>query len=318
MQVRIPMISKKNGEPLALEEDVSRELFDSLIEDLVKRTHHPVDVVLGDSGVQKEQLDLVLLVGGSTRVPLVAKDIRDYLGKEPAQLISPDLAVAQGAAIQAAIIEGTLDEDESIIMTDVNPFTLGISTLFRDSFDYMSVIIPRNVTIPVTKKQVYYTSCEGQESAEVIIYQGEHRTASRNHCLGRFIVNDIPYANAGEEAIEVAFSYNQNGILDVSAVIVSTGREASVTINMMDVQAEERMDVENWREAPDAEDYRTIIRRAEKFLSKEKGKLLDVDAARELEELIYQLKKSIIKNNLNEADELEMEIDDLMDEYSRI
>lgn len=318
VQVRIPMISKKNGIPLALEEDVTREQFESLIVDLVKKTHHPVEVVLGDSGVSREQLDMVLLVGGSTRIPLVAEDIKNYLGKEPTKSISPDFAVAEGAAIQAAIIEGKLDEDESIVMTDVNPYTLGIQALSNYSFDYMSVIIPRNVTIPVMKKQTYYTSGDGQESADIVIYQGEHRTASRNHCLGRFTVEKIPYGMAGEEAIEVAFSYNQNGILEVSAVIVSTGKEASVTINMMDVQSEERMDVTDWREAPDADEYRTIVRRGEKFLRKEKGNHLDEDDARELEELLYQLKKSVIENRLEEADELEEEIGELIDEYSEI
>lgn len=318
VQVRIPMISKKNGIPLALEEDVTREQFESLIVDLVKKTHHPVEVVLGDSGVSREQLDMVLLVGGSTRIPLVAEDIKNYLGKEPTKSISPDFAVAEGAAIQAAIIEGKLDEDESIVMTDVNPYTLGIHALSNYSFDYMSVIIPRNVTIPVMKKQTYYTSGDGQESADIVIYQGEHRTASRNHCLGRFTVEKIPYGMAGEEAIEVAFSYNQNGILEVSAVIVSTGKEASVTINMMDVQSEERMDVTDWREAPDADEYRTIVRRGEKFLRKEKGNHLDEDDARELEELLYQLKKSVIENRLEEADELEEEIGELIDEYSEI
>ena len=313
---RIPMIVSKDGGPLALEEEVTRAVFEGLIADLVERTHHPVDVVLGDSNVSREELDMVLLVGGSTRVPLVAADIGAYLGRQPSEAVNPDFAVAEGAAIQAAIIEGRLDGDDSIIMTDVNPYTLGIRAMSDWSMDYMSVIIPRNVTIPVTRKEIYHTSWDGQDKAEIEVYQGEHRLASRNHCLGRFTVEGIPRAKRGQESIEVSFSYNQNGMLGVSAVIVSTGAKAAVDINLMDSEAEERVDVSRWREAPDAGDYRASVRRGERFLKSQDGEAMDEDGRRELEELLYQIKKAVIDSRLDKADALEEEIEQLIDEYS--
>lgn len=316
VSIRIPMIASKDGAPLALEEEVTREIFNGLIEPLIKRTHYPIDVVLGDSGISREEIDLVLLVGGSTRVPLVACDIEKYLNLKPATLVNPDFAVAEGAAIQAAIIAGGISEEDSIIMTDVNPYTLGIRAMTYDSEDFMSVIIPRNVTIPVTKTETYYTSWDGQERAEIEVFQGEHRTASKNHLLGKFMVEGIPWGPRGEQSIGVSFSYNQNGMLEVTAVIDSTGKTAEVTIDMMGTEKEAKIDVSGWREAPDADDYRTVIRRGERFLKKEKGNLLDEEGAEELEHLLYLIKKFILEGDLEEADDLEEEIGILIDEYS--
>ena len=158
VNVVIPLIAEKDGKPLALEEEVTRTLFEEQIRELVERTHEPIDVVLNDAGISEQELDMILLVGGSTRVPIVRQDIADYLGLEPVQMVDPDYAVAEGAAIQAGILSGELDEEQSLVMTDVNPYTLGVRAVhgFRD--DYMSVVIPRNTTIPVTRKEMYYTS----------------------------------------------------------------------------------------------------------------------------------------------------------------
>ena len=142
-EIIIPMIANKDGKPLALEETITRTQFEELISELVERTHEPIDIVLNDSGVSEKDLDMILLVGGSTRVPIIKEDIAQYLGKEPVQAIDPDYAVAEGAAIQAGILSGALDGDDSIVITDVNPYTLGIRALSYDDFDYMSVIIPK-------------------------------------------------------------------------------------------------------------------------------------------------------------------------------
>lgn len=314
--IRIPFLAEKDGTPLALEETVTRSQFEELIRDLVRRTQRPVEVVLEDGGISKEDLDLILLVGGSTRVPLVSRELNEFLGMEPKGEIDPDFSVAMGAAIQAGIIEGTVDSDSSIIMTDVNPYTLGIRTVSDFNFDQMSVIIPRNITIPVTRHRAFHTSVPNQEAAEIEIYQGESRTASRNHLLGKFTIDGIPPAPAGEEDIDVSFSYNQNGMLNVSAVLVSTGREMSVDIDMMEAKREERIDVSGWKNSPFAGDYRSTVRRAEKALKqlKRTEEEESKETAGELEELLYQMKKAVIEENLDEADDLEEEIRDLMEE----
>lgn len=158
--IRIPFLAEKDGAPLALEEKVTRSQFEDLIRDLVRRTQRPVEVVLEDGGISKEDLDLILLVGGSTRVPLVSRELKEFLGMEPKGEIDPDFSVAMGAAIQAGIIAGTVDSDSSIIMTDVNPYTLGIRTISDFNYDQMSVIIPRNITIPVTRHEVLERDAE--------------------------------------------------------------------------------------------------------------------------------------------------------------
>ena len=315
-RVLLPMITEKEGVPVELDETVGREHFEELIRDLVERTHEPIDVVLDDSGMTAEDLDMILLVGGSTRIPLVQTDIEDYLGKKPCFAVDPDYAVAQGAAIQAGIINGLVDDEKGIMMTDVNPYTLGIRSLNEYMMDYMSVIIPRNVTIPVTKKQMYYTSWDGQTSADIEVYQGESRSVEENHLIGTFRIHGIPTGPAGKERLEVAFSYNQNGMLNVTAKIMSTGKEASITIDMMQTaDGEERMDVSGWKESVLAEDYRTVIRRAERWLKKHEGETGTEEEYEEIEELLYRLKLAVIEEEDGDAEDLEEEIRELMEEY---
>lgn len=304
--IKLPLIAQKDGKPLALEETVTAAQFEELIGDMILRTHRPIDVVLGDSGLSKSDIDLILLVGGSTRVPLVRKDIERFMGMEPASLVDPDYAVAEGAAVQAGIISGVIKAEDSLIMTDVNPFTLGIRV--SDGFDTncMSVIIPRNVTIPVTRKETYTTSADGQRSADIEIYQGEFHTATRNNFLGKFNIGGIPPKPAGEGKIDVSFSYNQNGMLAVTAMIPDTGREASIEVDLMEAKEEARIDVSGWKNAKGAGAYRTVIRRAEKLLLQPelKAELSDWE---ELDEMVYLLKRAILQDN-DEAEELEDEI----------
>lgn len=310
--VTLPMIAMKDGMPLSLEEVVTRAEFEDLIGNLIESTHEAIDVVLSDGGISENELDMVLLVGGSTRIPLVHRDIWEYLGIEPTQAVDPDYAVAEGAAIQAGIIEGVLDDEDGLVVTDVNPYTLGVRTIsgFRD--DYMSVVIPRNVTIPVTRKERYYTSWDGQTSADIEVYQGEARSVYDNHKLGNFRISGIPSRDAGEEQIEVAFSYNLNGILNVSATIVSTGKEASIVIDMME-NGEKRIDVSGWKNCSLAGDYRTTIRRSEKWLKDHKDSV-EEEHLRELEEMIYRLKKAIIEEDEESAEDYEENIQNLMEE----
>ena len=279
-----------------MDEVITRAKFEELILDLVARTHEPIDVVLSDSGISAQQLDKILLVGGSTRVPLVRRDIEAYFGKKPEAAIDPDYAVAQGAAIQAAIISGQIDESSEIVMTDVNPYTLGVRALRGYDDDYMSVIIPRNKTIPTTKKQKYYTSWDGQTTAVIEVYQGESSSTRYNHCIGEFTLSGIPSERAGKEAIDISFSYNQNGMLQVTGVIVSTGEEASIDIDMLNTK-EKRIDVSGWKASELAGDYRAVIRRAEKWMKAHEGD-------QKVDELLYRLKKAILEEDDPQAEEL--------------
>ncbi len=316
-QVLIPMIAEKSGEPLALDETITVEAFEEMTKDLINRTHPPIDVVLTDSGILAEEIDRVILVGGSTRMPLVAKDIEAYLHMEPAQAVNPDYAVAEGAAIQAGIIEGSIHQEDSIIITDVNPYTLGIRVVDDFSMDRMAVVIPRNVTIPVTRSETYFTSTDYQTVAHIEVYQGESTTASRNHFLGDFEIHGIPAKKAKAERINVEFSYNLNGMLNVTATIPSTGADASIEINMMQEQdsEEETVDVSAWKEAPHAKQFRTIIRRAERMLKDPKVQE-DPLLAEDLDAAIYDLKEAILSDDLELAGVCESDLMYLLDELS--
>ncbi len=291
--VQLPVLTVKNDVPYAMDEVVTRAKFEELIQDLVERTHKPIDVVLSDSGIQAEELDRILLVGGSTRVPLERS-------------VDPDYAVAQGAAVQAAIISGLIDESSEIVMTDVNPYTLGVRSIHGFDQDYMSVIIPRNKTIPTTKKQRFYTSGDGQTEAVIEVYQGESSSVRYNHHIGEFTLKGIPGRAAGEESIDVSFSYNQNGMLHVTGIVVSTGQEASIEINMLDTK-EARVDVSGWKSSELAGEYRSAVRRAEKWVK-------DHEEDKRAEELLYYLKKAILEEDEEQAQGFEEELQDYIEE----
>lgn len=316
-QILIPMIAEKSGEPLALDETLTAETFEQLTRELIERTHPPIDVVLADSGILPTEIDRVILVGGSTRMPLVAKDIKDYLQMEPVQAVNPDYAVAEGAAIQAGIIQGSIHQEDSIIITDVNPYTLGIRVVDDYSMDRMAVVIPRNVTIPVTRSETYFTSTDNQTIAHIEVYQGENSSASRNHFLGDFEIHGIPARKAKAERIQVEFSYNLDGMLNVTAFIPSTGADASIEINMMQEQADEKelIDVSKWKDAPGASEFRTIIRRAEKML-KDPVVQNDLSLKEEMEAAIYDLKEALILEDLELAKVCESDLMYMLDELA--
>ncbi|MBD5489869.1 MAG: Hsp70 family protein [Lachnospiraceae bacterium] len=313
--VLVPMIIEKGGQPLALDEMVTVEQFEEIVQELLNRTHRPIDVVLADSGVMPSEIDRVILVGGSTRMPIVTKDIHSYLNIMPSQAVNPDFAVAEGAAIQAGMIQGSIRSEDGIIMTDVNPYTLGIRAMDDWSDDCMSVVIPRNVTIPATRSHTYYTSWDGQTEAHIEVYQGESDIASSNHFLGDFVVRDIPFGKAGKEKIGVQFSYNMNGMLEVKASILSNGAEAAIEINMLQETdaAEERIDVSKWKDSPIAKQFRTVIRRGERALKNPQIQY-EPFLTDELESSLYYLKKAIVMNDPEEAEEAEEELMDILED----
>ena len=315
--VVIPMIAKKNGSPLALDETISVQDFEKLTKDLIDRTHHPIDVVLEDAGLSFSDIQKIILVGGSTRMPMVARDIVKYTGIQPELAVNPDYAVAQGAAIQAGIIDGSISPENSLIMTDVCPYSLGIRVLNGWDDDVMSVLIKRNTTIPVTRTGTYYTCVDGQTQIDVKIYQGESDVASSNHFLGNFMLTGIPAKRAGEEDILVSFSYNLNGILEVKATIASTGKDASISIDMMNDKSgkgvlDTSKNLEDWKNATGGKEFASVIRNAERALSS--ATFSSQDVKDELQDLLNTLKEMIIEHDMDAAHEQEDMIMDLLEE----
>lgn len=311
--VLVPMILERGGVPLALDEEITVGQFEGIVQELMERTHKPIDVVLADSGIMPEEIDRVILVGGSTRMPIVARDILEYLNIMPQQAVNPDYAVAEGAAVQAGMIQGSIRPEDGIVMTDVNPYTLGIRVMDGMTDDRMSVVIPRNATIPVTRNEIYYTSWDYQTVAHIEVYQGESSIASSNHFLGEFAVNGVPPAKAGKEKIGVQFSYNLNGMLEVKASVLSTGEDASIEINMLEDSdsGDTRIDVENWRESPLARQFRTAVRRGEKALGSQR--LQYEPFLREaIESCLYSLKEALVMEDLEAAKDAEDELMDLL------
>lgn len=226
------------GKSLHLEMELSRQKFEELIEDLLEETLKSIDVAMNDAGLEKEELNKILLVGGSTRIPAVASLIESKLGILPHMEVNPEECVTLGAAIQAGIISG---QSPSAVLVDVVPYSLGISVITHRFGlplpDMFHVLIKRNTAIPVSKSDSFTTFMDDQDKVEVEVYQGEKPIASQNILLGKFLFKDIPKAPAGKPKIIVQFDYDVNGILHVSAVNKDTGKSQKITIK----HAKERM-----------------------------------------------------------------------------
>lgn len=221
--------------PLHLEKKLTRAKFEELIQDLLKRVRGPVEQALKDAGLSANQLDEVILVGGATRVPAVQRIVKEMLGKEPNKQVNPDEAVAQGAAIQAGVLTG---EVEDVVLLDVTPLSLGVET----KGGVMTVLIPRNTTIPTRKCETFTTAEHNQTAVEIHVLQGERPMASANKSLGRFKLEGIPPMPAGVPQIDVCFDIDANGILHVSAKEKTTGKEASIRIENTTTLSEEEIE----------------------------------------------------------------------------
>lgn len=232
--VSLPLVTVQNNNPVGLLVEFTRTQFIALIDTLLLETLACVKRVLQDADLKPSDIDEILLVGGSTRIPRVHEIIRDYFAKEPRTDVHPDEAVALGAAVQAGLKSGALAES-GLIATDVAPFSMGISVLSEWKGHQVRpggfhVIIPRNTTIPVTRSDTFNTASDGQTSASIEVYQGEHEWVKHNHQLGEFLLTGIPANHAGAEVIEITYRYNLNGILEVTAKCVSTGKAMTVTV----------------------------------------------------------------------------------------
>ncbi|HPE92112.1 MAG TPA: Hsp70 family protein, partial [Synergistales bacterium] len=269
--ISLPFITADSSGPKHLEMSFTRARFEEITRPLLERVVEPTRRALNDSGLTREEINKVLLVGGATRMPMVQKKIMELLGKEPTKGINPDECVAVGAAIQGAILTG---EHKDIILVDVTPLSLGIETLGG----VFTKIIDRNTAIPVSKSQIFSTASDSQPQVEIHVLQGERAMAGDNVTLGKFFLDGIPPAPRGVPQIEVTFDIDVNGILNVSARDKGTSREQHVTIQSSRLSEAE---IEKMRRA--AEDNLEIDRKKKEL----------VDARNEADSLIYSTEKML-------------------------
>ncbi|MEO5726881.1 MAG: Hsp70 family protein [Byssovorax sp.] len=234
-QVMLPFLTMKGGEPISFETEVTRAELQELVGPLVRSTLAPLEAALADAKIDRKSVAEVVLVGGASRMPMVRALVTEFFGKAPRHGVNPDEAIALGAAVQAGLKTGAISTQGGIMITDVCPFTLGVEVMASAGSQKLggmfSPIIPRNSTVPVSKTEVYATTGDGQRKVDIKIFQGESRLVKNNVYLDQYSVDGVPPGAAGSEKVAVTFTYDINGILEVKTKIVSTGKEASMTVD---------------------------------------------------------------------------------------
>ncbi len=307
-QISLPFLAQSDDGVINYETTLTRAKFEELIDDLLESTLEPVRKALKDAKLKAKDIDKVLFVGGSTRIPKVQELVQKELGKEPSREVNPDEVVAMGAAIQGGVLTGEVND---IVLLDVTPLSLGLETLGG----VMTVLIERNTTIPTSKKQIFSTAADNQPAVDIHVLQGERSMAADNKTLGRFQLTGIPAAPRGVPQIEVTFDIDANGIVNVKAKDLGTNKEQAITITsntnlsdeeidrmMKEAEANKEEDKKRKEEADLKNDAEQMIFQTEKAI-KDLGDKVDAKEKEEAEDLIKDLKEALEKNDLDEIKE---------------
>lgn len=296
--INLPFVTADASGPKHIDITLTRAKFNEITLDLVNRTLEPMKKALDDAKLQIQDINKVVLVGGSTRIPAIQEAVKNFTKKEPSKGVNPDECVAVGAAIQGGILGGEY-ENTNLLLLDVTPLSLGIETLGGVS----TVIIERNTTIPVTKSQVFSTAADNQTSVEIHIVQGERQMAVDNKTLGRFTLSGIPPAPRGIPQIEVTYDIDANGIVKVSAMDKSTGKKADITITATTNLSDEEID--------------KAVKEAEKYAEEDKKRKESIEIRNTAETAIYQIENSLKefgdKVDINEKSDIEDKVKNLRD-----